>query len=199
MSRTSQRGPVSWDEGTWLHRPAAVVQEGGSLHVTAQQGSDAWRHTSYGFVHDSAHALLRPFLADTAMEVGFRLTYDQQFDQAGLYLHRAAEDWIKAGVEVSDGVPQVGAVVTRPFSDWSVAPVPDWQGREVTLRFSRTGDAVTVRARADDEPFRLVRVVPLDPAAEVLAGPYCCAPTRDGLTVVFTGWSVLDADASLHP
>src|SRR5690606_41566187 len=44
------------------------------------------------------------------------------------------------------------------YSDWSVAPVPGWAGRLVTVRASRAGDAVTVRARVDDEPFRLVRV-----------------------------------------
>ena len=34
--------------------------------------------------------------------------------------------------------------------------------------------------------------------AEVLAGPYCCAPTRAGLVVRFTNWSTGPADASLH-
>ena len=62
-------------------------------------------------------------------------------------LLRAAEDrWIKAGVEGADGVPQVGAVVTNPVSDWSVGPVPAWVGRSVTVRASRSGDAVTIHA-----------------------------------------------------
>jgi hypothetical protein len=40
-------------------------------------------------------------------------------------------------------------VVTREVSDWSVAPVADWAGRDVHLRVSRQGDALTVRARCD--------------------------------------------------
>lgn len=190
--------PSSWPAGSWRNPPADVTVEDGRLLVTAIEGSDAWRTTSYGFVHDSAHALLARFEQESAVEVSFLLDYGEQFDQAGIYLHGGAEHWIKAGVEVSDTLPQVGAVVTDPVSDWSVAPVPDWRGQEVTIRMSRRGDAVTIRARRSGEAFRLVRVVPLDPGLEVLAGPYCCSPTRAGLTVAFTGWKRLEADGSLH-
>ena len=79
-----------------------------------------------------------------------------------------------------------------------IAETFQWQGRRVTVRASRSGDAVTIRARADAEPFRLVRVVPLDPAADVEAGPFVCAPTRAGLVVRFLSWEVGPADAALH-
>jgi regulation of enolase protein 1 (concanavalin A-like superfamily) len=187
-----------WTAGSWRNPPEDAAVDGDRLLVTAVEGSDAWRRTSYGFVHDSAHALLAPFPRDTAVEVSFLLDYQEQFDQAGIYLHSSAEHWIKAGVEVSDGVPQVGAVVTDRVSDWSVAPVPEWAGQEVTVRMSRSGDAVTIRARRSGEAFRLVRVVPLEPGLEVSAGPYCCSPTRSGLTVTFTGWAPGEADAALH-
>ncbi len=116
-------------------------------------------------------------------------------------MHMDAESSIKAGVEMSDGVPQVGAVVTRSLSDWSVAPVSGWAGREVTVRMSRAGNALTARARARgrDEAFRLVRVVPLPSDTDVLAGPYCCSPTRSGFTATFTRWAVTRADDSPHP
>jgi len=42
-------------------------------------------------------------------------------------------------------------------------------------------------------------VAPLDPGARVSAGPMCCAPSRDDLTVHFTSWTTGEADASLHP
>lgn len=184
--------------GTWTATPPTLEHVGGALVVTARQGSDAWRTTSYGFVHDDAHALLAPLGAREAMEVTFTLDYDQQFDQAGLMLRATSEQWIKAGVEVSDGAPQVGAVVTRRYSDWSIAPVPHWAGDQVTIRASRDGDAVTVRARAGDAPFQLVRVAYLDPALQVAAGLYCCAPTRAGLTVTFTSWIRGAPDGSLH-
>jgi regulation of enolase protein 1 (concanavalin A-like superfamily) len=166
--------------------------------VTAQEGSDAWRFTSYGFVHDTEHALLAPFEQDSAVEVTFRLNFSAQFDQAGVFIRVDETNWIKAGIEWSDGEEHLGAVVTRGMSDWSISPVPGWDGRLVTVRASRSGNAVTVRAKVDDEPWRMVRVAPLDPHAATTAGPYCSAPTRSGLEVHFTSWRTTAPDPSLH-
>ncbi|MGU3410634.1 DUF1349 domain-containing protein [Microbacterium sp. M1A1_1b] len=190
---------IDWNSGTWTTAPAHVETAADGLHVTAVEGSDAWRITSYGFVHDTEHALLAPLEPDTAMEVSFPLDFSAQFDQAGVFVKVDDTTWTKAGVERSDGQDSLGAVVTRGVSDWSLSPVPGWHGRLVTIRASRSGDALTVRARVDDEPWRLVRVAPLDPDAAVTAGPFCCAPSRGDLTVHFTAWRLGAADTSLHP
>ncbi|MFT2694205.1 DUF1349 domain-containing protein [Clavibacter zhangzhiyongii] len=190
---------IDWTSGTWTTAPAHVEVADGGLRVTAVEGSDAWRTTSYGFVHDTEHALLAPLDQGAAMEVSFRLDLSARFDQAGIFVKVDDRTWTKAGVERSDGEDGLGAVVTRGMSDWSLAPVPGWHGRLVTIRASRSGDALTVRARVDDEPWQLVRVAPLDAHAAVTAGPMCCAPTRAGLTVHFTAWRSGPADAGLHP
>ena len=189
---------VEWDEGTWLNPPVATDRAGQDLVVTAVEGSDFWRTTAYGFVHDDGHALLRPCASGQAVEVSFRLDYDQQFDQAGVLVRADESTWIKAGVEISDGVAQVGAVVTHGVSDWSVAPVPTWINSVVTVRVSRGDDAVTVRAKGAEDGWRLVRVAPWPVDADTSAGPYCCAPTRSGLQVRFTGWTSGAADSELH-
>lgn len=190
---------IPWTAGTWTNEPAAVAVDGDGLLVTAREGSDAWRVTSYGFVHASEHALLAPMAPESAVEVQFRLDFSEQFDQAGIFVKVDDETWIKAGVERSDGEESLGAVVTQGTSDWSLSPVSEWSGRLVTVRGSRSGDALTVRARVDDEPWRLVRVAPLDPDAAVTAGPFCCAPSREGLTVRFVSWRRTLPDAGLHP
>jgi regulation of enolase protein 1 (concanavalin A-like superfamily) len=189
---------LPWADGRWTHPPLTAREEGGHLLVEAAAESDAWRHTAYGFVHDSEHALLAPLPERAAMEVTFDLAYDGLFDQAGIFVRLSDETWVKAGVEFSDGLPQLGAVVTHRVSDWSVAPVPEWAGRAVTLRASRFGDALVVRARVADEPWRLVRLAPFDVAGAVEAGPYVCAPTHDGLVVRFHSWRLTPADAALH-
>ncbi|MBN9374239.1 MAG: DUF1349 domain-containing protein [Cellulomonas sp.] len=189
---------VPWSAGRWTHPPASTREDGDALLVEAVEGSDAWRHTAYGFVHDSEHALLAPLPAGRAVEVDVALAYDQLFDQAGLMVRAAEDTWVKAGVEISDGLPQVGAVVTRGVSDWSVAPVPEWAGRVVTVRASRFGDALVVRAHAEGEPWRLVRMAPFDTDVPLEAGPFCCAPSRAGLVVRFLGWRTTAADAALH-
>lgn len=189
---------IPWKSGAWTALPVAAEESAGRLLVTAAEGSDAWRHTGYGFVHDDEHALLEDWDRGQAVEVSFIASFEAQFDQAGLMIRVDAEHWVKAGVEFADGAPQLGAVVTAGKSDWSVAPVPEWAGREVTIRASRLDDALIVRARVEEEPWRLVRLAPLDPEAEVQAGPYCCAPSRAGLTVAFTSWRLTDPDEGLH-
>jgi regulation of enolase protein 1 (concanavalin A-like superfamily) len=175
-----------------------VSIRGDEMVVSAAEGSDFWRTTAYDFVHDDGHGLLLPFESGEAVEVSFRLDYDGQFDQAGVLIRGDDRNWVKAGVEISDGVPQLGAVVTHEASDWSVGPVPTWPGSIVTIRVSRSGDALTIRARRDDDGWGLVRVAPWPPTLAAEAGPFCCAPTRAGVQVRFTEWRAGVADERLH-
>ena len=188
---------IAWSEGSWTREPVSFAHDGDAIKVEAAAESDWWRTTAYGFIHDDGHALVKEFPNESAVEVRFILNYTEQFDQAGIFITSGFENWIKAGVEFCDGFPQVGAVVTDVNSDWSVAPVPEWMNKEVTIRVSRSGDAVTMRAGVDGD-LRLVRVAPLDPSRIWSAGPMFCAPTREGLVVTFTGWSIGEADSELH-
>ena len=189
---------LPWSGGSWLNPPEEAREDGTDLLVTTREGSDFWRTTSYGFVHDDGHALLTPFPPGSAVEVSFVADFAELYDQAGVMVRSDATHWIKAGIELSDGEPQLGAVVTHGTSDWSLAPVPDWAGREVTVRVSRAGDAVTVRARRGDEPWRMVRLAWLDPDADAQAGPFCCSPLHAGLQVRFTRLATGPADTALH-
>jgi uncharacterized protein len=198
MEVGSRMTNLPWSAGSWTHRPVKAVERSGDLVVTAAEGSDAWRVTSYGFIHDSEHALLAPFPQDSAMEVEFTAVLSHQFDQAGIFIRISAERWVKAGVEFADGYPSVGAVVTDRRSDWSLAPTPDWKGRRVLVRVSRSGDALTVRAGSERGAMQLVRVVPFEPDLVASAGPFICSPTRAGLTVPFHAWRVSEPDESLH-
>jgi hypothetical protein len=188
---------IQWSEGTWVNPPLKVLQVGQQLKVTTVHESDFWRNTSDGFVHDSGHALLKDFPEHSSMEVTFVLDYSGQFDQAGIIVHSDSQHWIKAGVESADGWPQVGAVVTSINSDWSLAPVPAWMGKEVTVRASRTTDALTIRARCGNED-QLIRLAPIDSSLSWRAGPHCASPISQSLDVTFTQWAHGDADLALH-
>jgi hypothetical protein len=188
---------IAWAEGSWLNPPPEAVP-GPDLVVAAAESSDFWRTTSYGFVHDNGHGLLLPFASGSAIEVTFRLDYDRQFDQAGVLMRADERHWVKAGVEVVDGAPQLGAVVTHEMSDWSARPVPGWHGADVTIRVSRAGDALTVRARLAGGEWQFVRLAPWPADLAAWAGPYCCAPTRAGLRIRFTGWHTGPPDERLH-
>lgn len=188
---------LDWSQGTWLHAPAEIEVSGIDLIATAISGSDAWRHTSYGFVRDDAHSLLAPLQVGQAQEVTFSAAFSEQFDQAGIMVRADAEHWVKVGCELADGVLGLGAVVTLGRSDWSASPVPEWLTQPITLRVSRAVDSLTVRARVGNEPWQLVRLAPFVDG-EVQAGPYLCAPTRAGFQATFHHWRLGAADASLH-
>lgn len=189
---------VGWSEAVWLNPPPKVEQDGADLVVTTGNRTDFWRTTAHGYVTDNGHALLAPLPDGSAIEVTFDAVFERQFDQAGIMVRTDETSWLKAGLEFVDGSPQLGAVVTRGVSDWSTGLMPEWNGRAVTLRASRSGDALTVRARCEDGPWRTVRLAPLDPGAATSAGPYCCTPEREGLRIRFTRCTIGPADSAVH-
>jgi regulation of enolase protein 1 (concanavalin A-like superfamily) len=169
-----------------------------TLQVTTGFETDFWRKTSYGFVHDSAHALLEEFPENTSFEVTFTADFSEQFDQAGVLVRASDTHWIKCGVEYADGALGVGAVVTRDLSDWSTAPHSHWLHTPITVRVSRSHGALTIRAKSSDGPWRLVRLAPLDQDLSWKVGPFAATPSREGLTVTFTNPQWGPADHSLH-
>ena len=194
-----KRRSLAWSDGRWTTEPVSLRQRADQLVVEAAKGSDFWEKTLYGFQRASGHALLVPWAEQSAVEVSFELCgFDGQYDQAGVLLWASSSHWIKAGVEINDGVPSVGAVVTDEYSDWSLAPVPQWQGSTVTIRASRCKDAVIVRATATGESWRTIRVARFSPARTLQVGPFLCAPERAGLEVCFTRWCFTEADPELH-
>ena len=75
----------------------------------------------------------------------------------------------------------------------------EWSGDVVTVRVSRAGDALTVRARRQDHAWQFVRLAPWPPGLAAQAGPYCCAPTRAGLqSPLHRRWRTGPADLRLH-
>jgi len=185
-------------EARWINPPTQWSVDDNELRVETDPNTDFWRHTAYGFVHHSGHALVKEFVPDSSVEITIAADYSHQFDQAGIMVWADETNWVKCGLEYADGVLGVGAVVTREYSDWSTAPVPEWLGHAVTMRVSRTTESLTIRAKTAHTPWRLVRVAPLDASREWNAGPYAASPTRAGLTVTFSDTTWGPADADLH-
>lgn len=189
---------ISWNDATWLNPPLATETSSDELIVTTADQSDFWNRTGYGFTHNTGHALLREFPADSAMEVEFSASWTHEFDQAGLFVYADSEHWVKAGVEFADGVLGLGAVVTDGMSDWSVGHVPEWIDKTIHVRVSRSTNAITIRARTETEPWRLVRLAPIDPTLTWRAGPLAASPTREGLEVTFGNWQIVAPDSDIH-
>lgn len=193
---------IPWSTGSWLNDPLSHETDAeGNLVVVVGAKKDFWKKTMYGFEFEDAPALLAPWDTNTsAVEVSFKLDgFAALYDQAGFLLYSASGQWIKAGIELNDGVPCLSTVVTNEYSDWSVCPVPHFTGHTVTLRASVINDGIVIRARTDAHPWQTIRVARFPyPSGTASAGPYLCAPQADSLRVTFTRWATSAKDAELH-
>ncbi|WP_068501028.1 DUF1349 domain-containing protein [Paenibacillus kribbensis] len=190
---------IEWGAGKWLNSPLSARREGDFFKVVPEKGRDFWKKTFYGFEYEDGAALLTDWDSNVAVEVSFLLSsFTELYDQAGILLYHGPEQWIKTGVEINDGIPQLSVVVTDGYSDWSLAAVPEWTGEEVTLRASVMKEAVIIRARTKHHAWRTIRVARFPYPTGNQAGPYACSPTRDGFEVTFTRWNFTNPDQDLH-
>jgi uncharacterized protein len=169
---------------TWLNEPASWSFENGMLSISTDEHTDFWRRTFYGFERDSGHARLCPVSGDftaSAVVVG---KYEHLYDQAGMMLRVDERNWIKTGIEFTDGFMHFSVVVTREVSDWSVIPLPEARPEdEVHIRITRHGEAVRVQYSIHGRPFQLARLAPFS-GADALVGVMACSPERGGFEAV---------------
>jgi regulation of enolase protein 1 (concanavalin A-like superfamily) len=178
------------DRMRWLNEPPAwSVAEDGTLAVTTGEKTDFWRETFYGFIRDDGHFYHREVTGDFTAYVTLAGDYETLYDQGGLMVRADERTWLKAGVEYTDGVAHVSAVLTRGHSDWSVLPAPDAADR-VSLRVTRHGDAVRVQYLRADGGWQLLRLGHLPLPAACRVGVMCCSPQRAGFTARFTDFRV---------
>lgn len=178
---------MDFAEGSWINPPPAHVLENGQLRLTTGDKTDFWQETLYGFNRDDGH-----FLAFDAPEtfdafLTFESPFDTLYDQAGIMLRQDPMNWVKAGIEYSDGMLNFSVVMTNGVSDWSVQPVPRMTG-PFTIRLIRKPEAIVVYRHAP-EGWRMMRLAPFpDGAAQV--GPMACSPERAGLEVTFSDFTI---------
>ena len=168
----------------WLNEPASWQRTGDVLRVSVDPGTDFWRATGYGYIHDSGHVYGELLPADLDVMVRVRGSFASQYDQAGIMLRADEQTWLKTGVEFFEGRPRLSTVLTLGWSSWIVADLPAGTD-EVILRVSRRGEAVEVRYSTGSGPAELAALVFLPPDRELLAGICCASPEGGGFTVNF--------------
>jgi regulation of enolase protein 1 (concanavalin A-like superfamily) len=168
----------------WLNEPASWQRTGDVLRVSVDPGTDFWRTTGYGYVHDNGHIYGELLPGDLDVSVRVRGAFANQYDQAGIMLRADEHTWLKTGLEFFEGRPRLSTVLTMGCSSWMVADLPLGTD-EVTLRVSRRGDAVEVRYAAGEGVAELAALVFMPPGREMLAGIVCAAPEGGGFSVAF--------------
>lgn len=185
----------------WTNEPAHWTWDDGRLLVTTSANTDYWSRTFYGFIRASGHFFHREVAGDFSARVRVSAGYEALYDQAGLMLLADADNWVKAGIEYTDGAMHVSTVVTRDgYSDWSQQPVPERARDGIELRVTRHEEALRVQYRLPGESWRMIRLAMLPMHNTVQIGMMCCTPERAGLEVSFDTFEVGAPIArELHP
>jgi uncharacterized protein len=174
---------------SWLNEPRFWKEEAGSLLIKADEKTDFWRKTHYGFTRDNGHFFYRRIKGDFIVRLKVSGNYTDLYDQAGIMLRQDEKNWIKTGIEWVHGVQQVSAVVTRDYSDWSVRPWSD-NPSSIWLKVKRMGDFVEVTYATEDRDYHLLRLAYFPPSDDVLVGMMAAAPDGSGFVVGFSDFSL---------
>ncbi|HWK32321.1 MAG TPA: DUF1349 domain-containing protein [Hyphomicrobium sp.] len=176
-------------QGTWLNPPPHWVASAGELRISTGDKTDFWRTTYYGFERDSGHFYHWTVRGDFTASLTFDGRYEQLYDQAGLMLRIDEQNWIKLGVEFSDGAQNFSFVCTRGVSDWSVVRFARLDGPQ-TIRITRIGTAAIADYRTEAGTWQMLRVCPFPDAADILVGPMACSPQRAGFDADFRAFDI---------
>jgi len=173
----------------WLNQPPHWNETGDTLTVTAPPGTDYWRVTHYGFIHDNGPLRYQEQSGNFAAKVRIRGNYHELYHQAGLMIHMDEENWIKAGIEYVNARQNLSAVVTRGFSDWSIVALAD-NPAFLWLRLQRYNDTVQVSYSLDNEKWAMLRLAFFPPQVPVKIGMLAAAPGKEAFEVTFDHFSI---------
>ena len=174
---------------SWLNEPRDWDLRGGVLNVTTDANTDFWRETHYGFTRDSGHFFQFPTAGDFTAELRVAARYSELYDQAGIMVRIDEANWVKAGVEMSDGKAWLSSVLTLGRSDWATG-VFEGDPSDFRLRATVKSGVLRLQVSADGRLWRLARLSPFPRAECYAVGPMCCTPERAGLRVRFSEFTV---------
>ena len=178
------------NDAEWHATPPVFGFSSGSLDVVTGDRTDFWQDTFYGFCRDNGHFYGARTTGDFTAVVTFDGQYDVLYDQIGMMMRVDAQNWLKTGIEFSDGATNFSAVITRDGrSDWSVMAVPRVSGPQ-QVRLTRIGAAIIVHFLDAKGAWQLLRLSDFRAPSAVRLGPMTCSPEREGLRASFLGFEV---------
>ncbi len=180
---------MGFEGGTWVNEPTVWRMTGDDLHVVTDKATDFWRETHYGFSRDTGHFFAATTAGDFTAQMRVRAQYRELYDQAGLMVRISPREWVKAGIELSDGIPMISSVLTIDRSDWATAPYGHDAGN-FWLRATVAAGVLRLQVSADGTHWPLMRLCPFPKAPSYSVGPMCCTPERAGLSIDFSDFTI---------
>jgi uncharacterized protein len=171
----------------WYNESSQWTAQDGSVTMHSGPKTDFWRLA--GVARDSGHFYNQRQVGDFLIECKVSGGYIAQYDQAGLMVRVDEANWIKCGIEFVDGVQKASAVVTREYSDWSVAPLPN-NPASLWLRLKRQGPVIEIHYALDGTNYQLLRQAYFSLAEAMDVGLMCASPEGMGFPVTFEGVTI---------
>jgi regulation of enolase protein 1 (concanavalin A-like superfamily) len=173
----------------WENTPDDWEENRNGLAVVTLSGSDFWRETHYGFTRNSGHFYGAPIDGGFTASLRVRASYRNLYDQAGLMVRLDEMNWVKIGIEFSDGKAHLSTVLTVGKSDWAIGAFPG-NPEDVRFRVTIAKGVMRVQASGDGHTWPLVRLSPFPDAPKYKVGPMCCGPETGGLKVLFSEFTI---------
>jgi uncharacterized protein len=180
---------MSFSRCNWLNAPETWHLDDDRLAVVTDARTDFWRDTYYGFTRDSGHFFGFETIGDFTAQLRIQARYDELYDQAGLMVRLDEKNWVKAGLERSDGRALLSSVLTMERSDWATGPY-DGNPADFWMRATVQHGVLRLQVSADGQTWPLSRLAPFPRAETYRVGPMCCTPERAGLDVIFSAFQV---------
>jgi regulation of enolase protein 1 (concanavalin A-like superfamily) len=173
----------------WRNEPKQWAYRDDVLEVTVDGATDFWHTTGYGYLRDNGHLYGESVPGDVIVSVRVDGQYRDQYDQAGVMAWVDQDHWLKAGIEMFDGLRRLSTVVTTGRSSWAFATLPEGTST-IWLRMQRKREAVEVHYSLDGEQYELASLVYLPEGREAHVGVMCAAPEGNGFPVSFRDFTV---------
>lgn len=173
----------------WLNEPAEWSEDGLTVVVQSDPGTDFWRITNSGVIRDNGHFYFEKVSGDFTALVRVHPEFKSLYDQLGLMVRVGPMHWMKCGLEFVEGIKYASVVVTRDQSDWSVRDVTAGAA-QLWFRVRREGGTLLVAYSEDGAQFHLLREAYLSTADDLDVGIMCASPEGDGFTARFDGFAV---------
>jgi uncharacterized protein len=180
---------VSLLDCKWINQPTSWSVTNDTLDVTTNERTDFWRETHYGFIRDNGHFFAISAERSFTAHLRFQAKYSHLYDQAGMMIRIDENNWIKTGVEYTDGKYALSTVVTAEKSDWSIGTLEGDQD-DVLLRVTLKDGSVRIQASTDGIHWPTFRLFSFPKSAGYLVGPMCCSPERSGFNVRFSEFAM---------
>ncbi|KAL1921751.1 40S ribosomal uS7 domain-containing protein [Calcarisporiella thermophila] len=173
-------GPIDLSTLQWLNSPPHFQTENSTeIQVISAPRTDFWRSSSAH--RDTGHFLYQTVAGDFSATLRVKGEYTALYDQAGIMIRKNDQCWIKAGIELEDGEQFVSAVVTNPFSDWSLLPVAaeDLES-ELQIKLQRQGPVMKIHYSFSGKEWKMFRkVTNFTEEKELCVGLMLCSPQND--------------------